>query len=219
MVKVILLLLAIWTLTGCNSDDNARSASNMPSTVPVESGYPVDVQTKTAEGLQEIQQKIIDGWREVGDLHSIAILYSGISENEIKLEIRSFGDVERELSERDIDAFKVSLFGLAGEPFPVDISVRACCSAKASVTGKITEVDTQGNRILIVNEHEKNGNSDDPLAFWVSLTEDGKAFEEGQEATDIFDSGLVGKRAQAWTTGLVNQSYPGQVAALKVVVE
>ncbi|WP_256761654.1 hypothetical protein [Cohnella sp. WQ 127256] len=221
MKKLLLVMLIILAITGCNQEGSSGNATDSPSPtpVPVASVKPEDPPSPPAEGLEAINEKLSEHMQELGRQQSIAVqsLYS--TDEAVKMEVRSFGDVEQILSETDIEAFKQSLFELVGEPFPIDISIRKCCDGKAGVIGKITEVNTERNRILVVNELEKNGNTDDPVAYWVSLTDDGKVFVEGEETTDIFDSALVGKDAQVWTTGMIDQSYPGQVAALKVVAE
>jgi hypothetical protein len=226
MRKPIVVLLIALAITGCNPAENAANVGNAAGAAtvksapePVASSKPPDIPAKPAEGLEAIQDKLTAAWSEIQSRQSIAMQHIYTSENAIEMEIRSFGEIERKLTEADVDVFKQSLFDLVGEEFPVNIAVRECCAGTAEITGKITEVNEKENRILIVSEHEKNGNTDNPEAFWVQLTEDGKVVVDGEEATAIFDPLLIGKDAQAWTTGLVLESYPGQVSAIKVVAE
>ncbi|QJD84861.1 hypothetical protein [Cohnella herbarum] len=226
-MKKISFVLFVMLLTGCGMDAtmNANSGSTpnpavSPAPIPaVASVKPADVPSSPAEGLEAIQEKLNAQWRELRNRHSIQMLSTHSSKSAIGIEIRSYGDFERILTKEEIEGFKESLFELVGERFPLDVSIRECCSGEPLVTGKIKEVDQEKNRILIVNEHEKNGNTDDPVAYWVSLTEDGKVIVGGEEPSNAIEPSLVGKEAQAWTTGMVDQSYPGQTAALKIVAE
>lgn len=179
----------------------------MPSAVP----------SPSSTGLQAIQDRLTGQWEELREKHALELQFVYSTEDAVHMEVRPYGEFERAPTEERIEAFKESLFELAGEAFPVEISVRECCEGEPAVVGKIESVD--GKRVLIVNENKKNGNTDDPEAYWVSLTADGKLLaEDGKTALEIDDS-LVGKEAKAWTTGLVNQSYPGQTSAVKIVVE
>ncbi|OXS59180.1 hypothetical protein B1A99_11125 [Cohnella sp. CIP 111063] len=218
MKKLIVVLLAA-LLSGCGArapDDNPAAAAPV-SPSPVASSMPLDIPSPSSTGLQAIQDTLTGQWEELREKHALELQFVYSTEDAVHMEVRPYGEFERAPTEADIEAFKASLFELAGEPFPVDITVRECCEGEPAVVGKIESVD--GKRVLIVNENKKNGNMDDPEAFWVGLTADGKLLSgDGREELDVDDS-LVGKEARAWTTGLVNQSYPGQTSAVKIVVE
>lgn len=223
------VLVSSLMLAGCGEKEKPLEQAAMvqeaedrvQGTETVDSALPIDEPAKSpvpVEGLEAIQQKIYEHWDDIAKKHAIALQSMGSYIDYLGIDIRSFGDVERVLSEADIKAIKKSLFEIAGEEFPLKLSVMECCTG-AALTGKITEVDTVENRILVVNENEKNGDSDDPVAHWVSLTEDAKVFVKDGDTIAIFDETLVGREVKAWTTGLVLTSYPGHVSGVKVMVE
>ncbi len=227
MKRLVTIIIVCLAIAGCGSKPDASvksitditsAASAVPS--PVASSMPDKQPSSTPKvGLEAVQEKLSEHWDDLQKEHEIAIQMWSVQEESIMMEIRSFGDAERVLSEEDIAAFKEALFELAGEKFPLELSVRECCAGEPFVTGKITEVDTETNRILVINEREKNGNTDDPVAYWVGLTKDGKVHSEGREASASFDQSLLGSEVKIWITGMVDQSYPAQVAAMKVVAE
>jgi len=217
MKKIIVVLLAV-LLSGCGaraSDDNPAAAGPV-SPSPIASPMPSDVPSSPSTGLQAIQERLTEQWETLTEQRALALQFLYSTEEAVVVEVRPYGDFERTPTEADIEAFKARLFELAGEPFPVDITVRECCEGEPLV-GTIKSVEE--NRVLIVNENKKNGNTDDPEAHWIGLTPDGKMFAGDGEVIEALDDTLVGKAAKAWTTGLVNQSYPGQTSAIKIVVE
>ncbi|XID90663.1 hypothetical protein ACF3MZ_19225 [Paenibacillaceae bacterium WGS1546] len=220
MRKLVVLLLAA-LLSGCGaraSDTNpAALPPDSPSPVAVPSSMPTDVPSPSSEGLQAIQDRLTGQWEALQEEHALALQFVYSTDDVLKMEVRPYGDFEREPTEEDLEAFKASLFELAGEAFPVEISVRQCCEVQPHVTGKIKSVEK--NRVLIVNEDKKNGDSDNPEAYWVGLTADGKLLAEDGKTVLAIDESLVGKEAKAWTTGMVNESYPAQTSAVKIVVK
>jgi hypothetical protein len=214
MKRIFVFILVGLTLATTACQSNPEQANREPVSA-VASVKPPDV---PAEGLNAVQETINVNWEKFRDEQSIEIMMSAVLEDSIEMQIRSYGDAEEALSEQDVEAFKTSLYELAGHEFPVTILLWKCCEGEPFVIAKITQVNSKDNRILVASEHEKNGNSDDPLAYWVGLTKDGKVHSEG-EVSERFDSSMIGKEARIWTTGMVDQSYPAQVAAIKVVVE
>jgi len=225
MKKIAILLLAS-LLSGCGAraaSDSVPAASPSatpsvsPSPVPSASPLPSGVLSTSPEGLQAIQDRLTERWEELQERHSLAMQFIYSTDEAVVMEVRPYDDYERKPSDEEIEAFKSSLFELAGEEFPVEITVRPCCESEPQVTGKIKAVEN--NRVLIVHETKKNGNTDDPEAYWVSLTPDGKWLDGDAEQSNELDESLVGREAKAWTTGMVQQSYPSQTSAIKIVVE
>ncbi|BBI35807.1 hypothetical protein [Cohnella abietis] len=208
MKVLVLMIVLVLIIAGC---------SNVNSTKKQESG--ASVISITDSSLKEIQQKINDHQEEINKKHSIAILSSGTGTGTIRLVIRSYGDFERVLSKSDIRGVKKTLFKKVGKEFPLEITTWECCKGTPNATGIVTDVDKDENRILVINEQEKNGNTNDPVANWVGLTEDGKVYVDGKKVPSVYDASLIGKKVSAWTTGFAHASYPGQVWALKVVLE
>lgn len=180
---------------------------------------PTNLPEPSADGLQAVWEKTQEIWPDIEKEYSVAMLMGWSDKEKISLMIRSYGDIERELSPEDVEEIRQSLFESIGDEFPVDIAVKACCKGEPMLVGKIERVDPDTNRVLIVSETKRNGNTDDPEAHWVGLTPDGQAILNGGEPTNVFGDEYLGKKAQAWTTGMVDQSYPGQTAAIKLVAE
>ncbi|MFC4303983.1 hypothetical protein [Cohnella boryungensis] len=225
-IWVLALLAAV--LSGCAASSDERRAgegggsATSPSPAAVASIKPSEASgasPSAVEGLHAIQDIISGRWEELREKHSLELLLSAVHENEIQIEVRSFGEVERIPTKEELRAFEDNLYELAGGSFPVRIGVRECCSGSPQVTGKIEGVDRETNRILIVSEKKKNGNTDNPLAHWVGLSPDGRLYAAGEEPTDVLEDDLVGKQAEAWTSGMTLQSYPEQTVAFKIVVK
>ncbi|WP_282942599.1 DUF3221 domain-containing protein [Paenibacillus sp. RC67] len=94
-----------------------------------------------------------------------------------------------------------------------------CCKSAATITGKIKSYDKEQNRVLIVNEQKKNGNTDDPEANWVGMQSDAVLVVDGIQSASGLNESLVGRDVKVWTTGVTMLSYPGQTSAIKMVIE
>lgn len=186
---------------------------------PGESRYAPLPPRKPAEGLQAVKESLMDQADMIQEKHGVRILLAGVGQDHIIMEIRKLGGWDGELSDTDLAAIKATLYEIAGAEFPLRLTVRTCCDREADVTGKIAQYDAESNRILIVNEHKKNGQSDDPEAYWVGLAEDGVLTVDGEPVHEGLGSALIGREAKVWTTGLMLQSYPGQTLAVKVEAE
>ncbi|QYR21942.1 hypothetical protein KZ483_02580 [Paenibacillus sp. sptzw28] len=92
--------------------------------------------------------------------------------------LRKSGDFEQPLTEEEILSFKQSMFDYVGKEFPMNLEISNCCALNANITGKITKIE--GDRILVIDDHKKNGNTDNPYAVWLTLTEDGKILHPGK---------------------------------------
>ncbi|MBD0384763.1 DUF3221 domain-containing protein [Paenibacillus sedimenti] len=171
-----------------------------------------------AANLQFAMKKLEADRKLIEQRHSIQLMMMGIGKDHIMVQVRRTGDVENPMPEDEIEAVKQTLFGIAGGEFPLELSVMECCKNAANVTGKIRSYDKEQDRILIVNEQKKNGNTDDPEATWVGLQTDAVLVVDGSKATGLSES-LVGREAKVWTTGVMMTSYPGQTSAIKIVIE
>jgi len=220
-MKRFVFVLCAALISGCGSSGSPEvgGAAVAPSPMPTTSVKPADPSSPPPEGLDAIHAKVREIWPKIQERYSVVWQTIGTGEDKLMLQIRSYGDIERELTQEDIDSIRNGLFEEIGEEFPVDISVLPCCGGAPFVTGEIRSVDEESNRILVVNESKKNGNTDDPEAYWIRLAEDGRIDLGDGEPSRKFDTSLVGKEAKVWTTGLVEQSYPGQTVALKVIAE
>jgi hypothetical protein len=163
--------------------------------------------------LQRIKDMIEEKREEFESRHRVQIMSSGLG-RDIWIHVRPTEDVERPISESALDEMRKHLFELADKEFPLRLTVLSCCEQPADITGKITKIEEK--RALIVDETKKNGNTDDPEATWVSMNPDGKLVRGGESIR--FEDLKVGQQVQAWSTGLMLQSYPGQTSAVKLEV-
>jgi hypothetical protein len=217
MERLLVFLILCVSLSGCNSLE--RTNPMIPDSAVIitkENDSPHPLMT---EGLHEIKQTISEHMKEIGERHSIRILMLGVAQDHVMIQIRALGDVEKTLSEAELEAVKKTLFEFAGSEFPLKLSTWTCCTEEPDITGKITSFDNNENRILIINEQKKNGNSDNPEAIWVSLQADGSLVVDGSKVSSGLEKSMIGKWVKVWSNGLMLQSYPSQTSAVKVVVE
>ncbi len=223
-MKILIVLILAVLISGCGAraapDPGSEAAMSVPSSpVAVPSSMPSDVPSPPPERIQNIQNRIVEAWPEIRDRHSVELRFALTENDVVYLDIRSFGDFERTLTQEDREAIRDSLFELIGEEFEVEIAGGGCCDGPPAVTGIVKQFDAASGRVLIVNEDKMIGDSDMPDAYWISLASDGKVIAGDEEPVGVLDESLVGKQAQVWTTGMVNQSYPAQTGAIKIVVE
>jgi len=194
-----------------------NEASNaVPQSEPVGSGSSGQPDTVT---LQAARKQLDAHFEQIEERHPIRLMSMGTGKDHIMVQIRRAGDVEAPMTDEEIEAVKQTLYSIAGGAFPLQLSVIECCKGEANVTGKIKSYDQQQHRVLIVNEHKKNGNTNDPEATWIRLEADGVLVVDGNKAASGLSASLVGREAKAWTAGFMSLSYPGQASALKIVIE
>lgn len=86
---------------------------------------------------------------------------------------------------------------------------------KPHVRGIITDFEEEKEQVLIDNT-EDHGVESGPI--WISLNTDAELIIEGETATASLDETLVGRSADVWIGGFINQSYPPQTKAVKMVI-
>ncbi|MFC5528272.1 DUF3221 domain-containing protein [Cohnella yongneupensis] len=104
------------------------------------------------------------------------------------------------LTDEETDRLKQAIYNKIGYAFALRIDSFAI-PAKADITGKITALD--GRRVLIVGDAASGSN---PSAMWVTfppaMTEELK----------------IGYKVNAWSDGMVMDSYPGQTSGVQLQV-
>ncbi|MNP54426.1 hypothetical protein D3C76_1489770 [compost metagenome] len=81
--------------------------------------------------------------------------------------------------------------------------------------GIITDFEEERGQVLIENK-EDGGVDSGPI--WVSLSKDAELIIEGETVTVSLDDTLVGRSAEVWINGVIDQSYPPQTKAVKMVI-
>ncbi|RAV16105.1 DUF3221 domain-containing protein [Paenibacillus contaminans] len=170
-----------------------------------------------ADELNDINKKLSAGMEELERKHPVKFLGVGSGGDHILVMIRRAGDFEKPLTEAEIGAFKQSLYAIADKEFPLKLDVGACCDREAGIAGKIKKIED--GRVLVLDDHKKNGNTDDPYAAWIKLTDDGKIVRSDGSGDVPFEALAEGIKVKAWFTGIMLESYPGQTSALKIELQ
>lgn len=172
----------------------------------------------SSKQLGAINTRIGDYTQALRVEHGFAILSWGLGTDHITMEIRKYGDFEHVVTDEEIEQFRKTLYQYMGKKFPLELGVRQCCESPGDITGTVHEVDLDLNRLLIVNEQVKNGNTDNPVAVWVSLEDDGKIVRANSGETLEMADVTVGQQASAWSVGMQLDSYPAQTWAVKIEI-
>lgn len=216
-LMLIATLLVSAAVTGCGREISA-STPEPPAVYQPEETMPAPAAIDRAKvaKLSEIQKKLSGHLDELHKTYSIQVLMIGSGAEEVMMTIRSVKDVEKKITEEEVERIRETLFAYAGETFPLKLEVRDCCVGSGDVTGKVKKIEN--NRVLIVDETKKNGNTDDPVAVWVTLTADGIVKKKDGKEKLSFDKLAVGQQVNAWSTGMMLQSYPGQTSVVKIEI-
>ncbi|GAA3405837.1 DUF3221 domain-containing protein [Paenibacillus hodogayensis] len=196
-----------------------KAARELPSSdraAMKELSLPAEGQTDKID-LAEINGKLLRHVEDLKEKHSVQVLAFGTGKDHMMMTVRRYGDVDKPIAVQELKEVRQSLYEYAGGPFPIELSVRACCESTADVAGTIRKVES--DRVLVVDASRTNGNTKDPVAVWITLSEDGKVVRGGDRPETVsFESLTVGMRVQAWSTGLTLQSYPGQSSVVKIEI-
>ncbi|MDQ0885407.1 hypothetical protein QFZ81_000495 [Paenibacillus sp. V4I9] len=173
----------------------------------------------TSEELRIIQEKLRNYWDELGRTYSIRLMSVGSTQEHLEVEIRKFGEFEKNLSSEEIYSIKKSLFKFVGKEFPLKLRVIQCCRQEANIIGEIIKTDKVNKKVLIENHEKKVGNSENPDATWVTLTEDGKIVVKDSKQLQVFSDLSIGQQVKAWSVGITFLSYPGQASVVKIEIQ
>jgi hypothetical protein len=192
-------------------------------TIAITSANGESVTTKqkefTSEELRIIQEKLRNYWDELGRTYSIRLMSVGSTQEHLEVEIRKFGEFEKNLSSEEINSIKKSLFKFVGKEFPLKLRVIQCCRQEANIIGEIIKTDKVNKKVLIENHEKKVGNSENPDATWVTLTEDGKIVVKDSKQLQVFSDLSIGQQVKAWSVGITFLSYPGQASVVKIEIQ
>jgi hypothetical protein len=192
-------------------------------TIAITSANGESVTTKqkefTSEELRIIQEKLRNYWDELGGTYSIRLMSVGSTQEYLEVEIRKFGEFEKNLSSEEINSIKKSLFKFVGKEFPLKLRVIQCCRQEANIIGEIIKTDKVNKKVLIENHEKKVGNSENPDATWVTLTEDGKIVVKDSKQLQVFSDLSIGQQVKAWSVGITFLSYPGQASVVKIEIQ
>lgn len=226
MAKLIYSFVALVFLLACGQPHSEVRQQQQPSasdgitsTSHADNGENPSSENATlqADELNDINKKLSAGMEELERKHPVKFIGVGSGGDHILVMIRRAGDFDKPLTEAEINAFKQSMYAIAGKEFPLKLDVGACCDRDAGISGKITKIED--GRILVLDDHKKNGDTEDPYAAWIKLTDDGKIVRSGGGEAVSFETLAVGMKVKAWFTGIMLQSYPGQTSALKIEIQ
>ncbi|WDM31268.1 hypothetical protein KCX80_16915 [Paenibacillus mucilaginosus] len=184
------------------SDQAFEQASDPPKSV-------------SPEVLESLLRKH-DGLQSVFRQHGVRPLGSGMNERGAYLEVRRIGEHDRTLTEREIEAFRQSVYKAAGGRFPLKITVRTL-AAQPDMTGRVTAIDGEGRLLIVSTDRFLEQERTRPDAAWYRMADDAEMTADGRrlQAAEI----PIGSAVQAWSEGMMLTSYPGQTTGLRLVVK
>lgn len=195
MKKIACLVILLLVLGGCGQ-------------TTVKQGAEIDINL--------IQGQLDNGYETLRAQHNIEVMETYVTdEGTLHLGIRKLYSFGEKMSEEEMNDIKETIFRLIGLEFPVDI-FQCCLQEEADLSGKITSIDREHKRVLIVDNDSPNENKQMPRATWVNLTEDAtiQLVESNQKLT--FTDLKVGQQIEAWSVGLTLESYPSQTSVMRI---
>lgn len=164
--------------------------------------------------FRKIQEKIIQHFDVIQEELDIEVQSIGTRMHDIFMTFRLLNAFGEEMSEEQLEELKQYLYELVGQEFPIELN-QWTAADEGDLKGKITDID--GARVLIVDRDQTVGQTGDPIATWISFTGDAEILQETGESLS-FDDLAIGQRVEAWSTGMMLDSYPGQTAAVRLII-
>lgn len=160
-----------------------------------------DIAPKTLNQTErdQLSQKLSQH-TEIFAKHGVQIQSSYTSNERIVIEVRQSQAPWDALTEGELDRLKQDLFQAVGYSFDVRIDTFVI-PKQADITGTITALD--GNRVLVVGTAEAGSN---PNATWIKFP------------IGMTEELQIGYRINAWSDGMIEESYPSQTSGLQLQV-
>lgn len=115
----------------------------------------------------------------------------------VTITVRPFGDVERAVTNEQLEALRETIFAQAGGMFPLEIDVLACCGQAPDVRGIVSAVDPETGAIEVAG----TAFGDADAVVWVVPTADALIVGgETGRVLDWTDIG-IGRNVEAWWSG------------------
>jgi len=176
------------------------------------------------KSLDDIWDELFNYWRDVERKHSIRIeqAFRGFSLEGVGIELRRFGDFERALTRDELDEIKKTFYVYAGTEFSLDLFQLYCCEQEAQFVGEITYIDTENNKIYIIN-HEIPDNRpnrdwrETPKKNWIQLSKDGKIVKDEDQELVQFNDLEIGQQVRAWSVHFINIEPIKEVVKIEVL--
>jgi hypothetical protein len=161
--------------------------------------------------IQNQVHKIMDEIKKDTEVKS-SMMYVDIEEYTLIMGIQEVNFLEKRI-------LKGKVYQAIGKRFNLRI-VECCVPKYADVIGVIKDIDVARKRVLIVDDDKKIGNTELPDAAWVSIREDTSIRKRGFIFTNsvTFDQLTVDQSVEAWSSGFMDTSYPGQTEAVKLMI-
>jgi hypothetical protein len=109
-----------------------------------------------------------------------------------------------------------ALYAAAGRPFPLVLEPYSL-PEQPEIEGRITAIDEALGRVLIVDAVNRLPNGA-PGAVWAKMYEDGIIVRASDRKELTFRDLALGQRVEAWSYGIVLNSYPGQTELLELSI-
>src|SRR5690625_793176 len=218
-LPLILLVLLLIPITGCQLVENNHTSTIQNDTSPDDANSDHDgalTSPKTPEQVDthEIKQDVThldeendseefgdiseEQWKsymeqmgELSDLfeqRSLVRPMYGMRDGALSVTVRKIEDPRTELTEQEIIELKEAIYHEIGERFPLQIKSHVL-GETPTLEGKITHIDKERRRVLIVNEHAFVGEDNTmPSATWASVSD--KTFLKDQQGNKINDDDL-----------------------------
>lgn len=120
-------------------------------------------------------------------------------DGKVYLQVYKSGKPWEALSEDEKKKLENAIYDSLKYTFPLEIE-SFVLPDQADITGKITAVDKDADRVLIVNDKDKGS------AVWVKLP------------ANVLGGLKIGYQVNAWSNGIIAESYPRQTTGIQVQV-
>ncbi|MEK8130637.1 DUF3221 domain-containing protein [Paenibacillus filicis] len=231
MQQLIALLAAagiwLWSIAPA-AQDGIISSEAVPPQAPKSAPAPVPLPApilgpggqirQPGNRLAGLENKVGEARHMLKEKHAVVLMTSALEQDRIYVTVRRLGELDRQLTEEEMNTLKEvlkgALFEAVGQSFPLEIEVWEL-NENNTLTGTIREVDSDRKRILVVNE-QRTDSRGNPDAYWAKLDEDGQVKGSGGAGSIGWEELRVGQKVKVWHHGYIATSYPGQTLALKI---
>lgn len=200
------VLLVIFLLSGCANEVGQDGPHHVEKPLGVNETELVQIQERLFQ-LDEVYKPF-----------AVQPMTGFTQDKTIYLQVRKLHKHREPLSKEEIDKLRNAIYESLGQRFPLEIS-SFTLPQQADITGKITSIQEKERRVLIVDREKTFGTERKMVvATWVKIELDTAMKQKVSEKPLTFEDLKVGQTVEAWSSGLMLDSYPGQTSALELNV-